>query len=119
MSNDTPMPRRKVVVAETIAEAGIVTLKAEYDVVDLVGADRSTVLASLGDAAALIVRSATQMRDSNDDGDNRKRIEFGPDRSPVSLFQDTDDRTIRDRLFAELSGETGSSGETGRTTDWV
>lgn len=70
MSNDTPLPRRKVVVAEAIAEAGITTLKAKYDVVDLVGADRSKVLASLADAAALIVRSATQV--------DREMIEAAP-----------------------------------------
>ncbi|KAA3635411.1 MAG: phosphoglycerate dehydrogenase [Armatimonadetes bacterium] len=70
MSNDTAQPRRKVIVAEAIAEAGISTLEAECDVIDLVGADRSTVLASLGDAAALIVRSATQV--------DREMIEAGP-----------------------------------------
>ncbi len=69
-SNNTPQPRCKVIVAEAIAEAGISTLEAECDVVDLVGADRSTVLASLKDAAALIVRSATKV--------DREMIEAAP-----------------------------------------
>ncbi len=70
MSSDTPKQRHRVVVAEAIAEAGISALNAECDVIDLVGADRSAVLASLSDAAGLIVRSATQV--------DREMIEAAP-----------------------------------------
>ncbi|MCB1245649.1 MAG: phosphoglycerate dehydrogenase [Acidimicrobiia bacterium] len=59
-----------VVVAESIAEAGIDTLRQGCDVRDLVGADRSEVLAALKDASALIVRSATTV--------DREMIEAAP-----------------------------------------
>ncbi len=48
-----------VVVAESIAEAGLDALGLACDVLDLVGADRSAVIESLAGAAALIVRSET------------------------------------------------------------
>ncbi|MEZ5175776.1 MAG: phosphoglycerate dehydrogenase [Acidimicrobiia bacterium] len=65
-----PPPRRRVVVAEAIADAGIEALAVECDVVDRVGADRSEILASLADASALIVRSATMV--------DREMIEAAP-----------------------------------------
>ena len=54
---DRPTP--KVVVAETISEAGIAALSGDCEVIDLVGADRDKLLLALADASALIVRSAT------------------------------------------------------------
>src|SRR5690606_24592609 len=51
----------KVVVAEKIAEAGIETLRESCEVVVAVGAERSEVLALLGDAEGLVVRSATDV----------------------------------------------------------
>jgi D-3-phosphoglycerate dehydrogenase len=54
-------PRPKVVVAEAIAPAGLEAL-AEHCVVDVaVDADRAELLIRLGDAAGLIVRSATKV----------------------------------------------------------
>jgi D-3-phosphoglycerate dehydrogenase len=53
--------RPKVVVAETIAAAGIEALERDCDVVLAVGADRSVLTERLGDAAGLVVRSATQV----------------------------------------------------------
>lgn len=54
-------PRPIVVVAEAIANAGIEALADKCEVRDLVGADRSEVVAALKDANALIVRSATDV----------------------------------------------------------
>ncbi len=59
--NDKQTSRPVVVVAEAIAEAGIDALAEKCEVRDLVGADRSEVVAALKDAAALIVRSATDV----------------------------------------------------------
>ncbi len=53
------MSRHKVVVAEQIAEAGISSLEASYDVVVTVGQPIERTIAELADASALIVRSAT------------------------------------------------------------
>lgn len=55
------MSRPKVVVAETIASAGIETLEASCDVVFTVGESRERTISELADASALIVRSATQV----------------------------------------------------------
>ena len=55
------MDRRRIVVAEPIAPAGIALLEEEFDVVDAAGVARSTLMEHLGDAAALIVRSATKV----------------------------------------------------------
>lgn len=71
MSTEAARPSRPVVVvAESIAEAGIDALRDGADVRDLVGADRSEVLAALKDASALIVRSATNV--------DREMIESAP-----------------------------------------
>ena len=51
----------KVVVAEPIAGAGIAALQSHCDVVDGTGLDRPELIEKLGDAQALIVRSATQV----------------------------------------------------------
>ena len=51
--------RPKVVIAESIAEAGISSLRETCDVVTAVGCDRAELVARLADANALIVRSAT------------------------------------------------------------
>jgi len=64
------MSRQKVVVAEAIAEAGIDGLGVAYDVVDGVGKPRDQVMALVGDAAALIVRSETLV--------DREMLEAGP-----------------------------------------
>jgi D-3-phosphoglycerate dehydrogenase len=55
------MGNQKVVVAEAIADAGIDGLAELYEVVDVVGESRDNVMAVVGDAAAIIVRSATQV----------------------------------------------------------
>jgi D-3-phosphoglycerate dehydrogenase len=60
----------RVVVAEAISHAGVAALQANCEVVDLVGADRAKLLAALADAAALIVRSATEV--------DRELIEAAP-----------------------------------------
>lgn len=70
MSDTSHLDRPIVVVAEAIAEAGIDALREGCDVRDLVGADRSEVLAALKDASALIVRSATTV--------DREMIEAAP-----------------------------------------
>lgn len=70
MLDDAPQPRRKVIVAESIAQPGIDALAENSEVLDLVGADRSTLLAALADASALIVRSATKV--------DRELIEAAP-----------------------------------------
>ncbi|HUO45943.1 MAG TPA: phosphoglycerate dehydrogenase [Acidimicrobiia bacterium] len=49
----------KVVVAEPIAPAGLAALSGECEVADLSGSSRSQLLDALGDAAGLVVRSAT------------------------------------------------------------
>ena len=53
------MARPKVVVAESIAPSGILTLEETCDVVVTVGESRERTLSELADASALIVRSAT------------------------------------------------------------
>jgi len=50
-----------VVVAEEIAPAGLELLRAEAEVRDLAGAERAALLGALGDADALVVRSATRV----------------------------------------------------------
>ncbi len=65
------MSRPLVIVAETIAQAGIDTLEKGCDVADLVGADRDTLIAAMAGASALIVRSATAV--------DRELVEAGPD----------------------------------------
>ena len=64
----SPLPL--VIVAESIAQAGIDALEKGCEVVDLVEADRDSLLAAMADASALIVRSATQV--------DRELIEAGP-----------------------------------------
>jgi D-3-phosphoglycerate dehydrogenase len=49
----------KIVIAETIAQAGVDLLAQRFDVDVAVGLDRSKLLGRLADAAGLIVRSAT------------------------------------------------------------
>ncbi len=56
-----PGPKPKVVVAETIADAGLAALVEHCDVDVAVGADRSELTERLADAAGLIVRSATKV----------------------------------------------------------
>jgi D-3-phosphoglycerate dehydrogenase len=52
----------RVIVAEKVAPAGLERLrKAGHEVVDLAGASRDELLAALGDADALLVRSATKV----------------------------------------------------------
>lgn len=51
----------KVVVAEPIAQAGIVTLERSCEVVRAEGSSREELAASLAEAEALIVRSATKV----------------------------------------------------------
>ncbi|MFW2340655.1 MAG: phosphoglycerate dehydrogenase, partial [Acidimicrobiia bacterium] len=53
--------RPKVVIAETIAEAGIEALATHCEVDFAAGIDRPDLLARLHDAQGLIVRSATQV----------------------------------------------------------
>lgn len=65
------MGLRKVIIAEVIAEAGIEGLSGSYEVIDAVGASRDEVLALVADAAAIIVRSETQV--------DREMIEAAPD----------------------------------------
>lgn len=55
------MSRPKVVVAEAIADVAIETLDAWCDVEVAIGADRDELIAALGDAVALLVRSATKV----------------------------------------------------------
>lgn len=55
------MSRPSVIIAEAIAQEGIDALMGIADVIDLVGADRSQVLAAMKDASAIIVRSATKV----------------------------------------------------------
>lgn len=52
----------KVLVAEEIAASGVDLLASKgFEVVDGVGKDRSAILALIGDADAIVVRSATQV----------------------------------------------------------
>ncbi|HEX7251767.1 MAG TPA: phosphoglycerate dehydrogenase [Thermoanaerobaculia bacterium] len=52
----------KVIVAEKVAETGLALLRqAGHEVVDLAGAPRERLMAELGDADALLVRSATKV----------------------------------------------------------
>ncbi len=53
--------RPKVVVAETLAEAGLKALADTCDVDDASGVDRAELLRRLGDAVGLVVRSATDV----------------------------------------------------------
>ncbi len=55
------MGRLKVVIAEVIADSAIDELAVSYDVDVAIDADRDELIARLGDAAALVVRSATQV----------------------------------------------------------
>lgn len=64
------MSQPKVVVAEAIADAGIEGLALKYTVVDAIGKSREEVMALMGDASAIIVRSATQV--------DRQMIEAAP-----------------------------------------
>ena len=65
------MGRPTVIVAEAIAAEGIETLSSCAEVVDMVGATREELLGAMGPAAAIIVRSATQV--------DRQVIEAAPD----------------------------------------
>ena len=69
------MDRLRVVVAEAIADAGIDCLASSYDVVDAVRMSRDELMGHMGDAAAIIVRSATQV--------DREMIESAPGLSVV------------------------------------
>lgn len=53
--------RDQVVVAESLSKAGIDTLEQQFEVLDLAGAPRQQLMQSLAEAAALVVRSATQV----------------------------------------------------------
>jgi D-3-phosphoglycerate dehydrogenase len=64
------MSRLRVVVAEAIADAGIECLESSYEVVDAVGMPREALMGLVGDAAAIIVRSETQV--------DREMIEAAP-----------------------------------------
>ncbi|MFV1971230.1 MAG: phosphoglycerate dehydrogenase [Acidimicrobiia bacterium] len=64
------MGRSRVVVAEAIADAGIDCLAASHEVVDAVGKPREELMDLVADAAAIIVRSATQV--------DRELIEAAP-----------------------------------------
>ncbi|MFB3050252.1 MAG: hydroxyacid dehydrogenase, partial [Acidimicrobiia bacterium] len=55
------MGRLKVVIAEVIADSAIDALAVSYDVDVAIDADRDELIARLGDAAALVVRSVTQV----------------------------------------------------------
>lgn len=55
------MNRPKVVVAEAIADVAIEALSSSCDVEVVVGASRDELIAVLGEAVALLVRSATQV----------------------------------------------------------
>ncbi len=59
-----------MIIAEAIAQQGIDSLTEAADVIDLVGADRSEVLAAIPEASAIIVRSATKV--------DREMIEAAP-----------------------------------------
>ncbi len=52
---------RKIVVAEELAPAGIAALSQGYEVVNVAGCSRAELIEHLKDAAALVVRSATQV----------------------------------------------------------
>ncbi len=56
-----PGPKPKVVVAETIADAGLAALAAHCEVDVAVGASRDELVGRLADAAGLVVRSATKV----------------------------------------------------------
>lgn len=55
------MSRPKVVVAESIADVAIEALATWCDVEVAIGADRAELIAALGNAVALLVRSATKV----------------------------------------------------------
>lgn len=52
---------KRVVVAEALAEEAIAALRRRCDVEVLAGADRDTLIAAVGDAEALLVRSGTSV----------------------------------------------------------
>jgi len=60
----------KVVIAESIAEAGIAALSKSCEVVSCVGMSRTELMGCLGNAAGLVIRSATTV--------DREMIEAGP-----------------------------------------
>lgn len=64
------MPLPKVIIAEPIAQAGLDALAGTAEVVDLVGEGRDVIMDHIGEAAAIIVRSATKV--------DRSMIEAGP-----------------------------------------
>ncbi|MGH3157065.1 MAG: NAD(P)-dependent oxidoreductase, partial [Streptosporangiaceae bacterium] len=55
------MPLPIVLVAEELSPAGITLLESDFEVRHTDGADRAKLLPALADAAAVIVRSATQI----------------------------------------------------------
>ena len=55
------MSRPTVVIAESIAAAGVDRLREHCDVVDVIGGDRSAVIEAVAEADGLVVRSATQV----------------------------------------------------------
>ncbi len=61
MEGREPVGRPKVVIAEVIADSAIDALAASYEVDVAIDADRDELIARLSDAAALVVRSATQV----------------------------------------------------------
>jgi D-3-phosphoglycerate dehydrogenase len=71
------MSRDIVIVAERLAESGLDRLRsAGFDVRDCSGVDRATLLASVSDAKALIVRSATAV--------DRELLTHAPDLAVVA-----------------------------------
>ena len=64
------MSQRKVVVAEAIADTGVEGLAVNYTVIDAVGHSRDEIMSLVSDAAAIIVRSETQV--------DRQMIEAAP-----------------------------------------
>ncbi|MEE8456528.1 MAG: phosphoglycerate dehydrogenase, partial [Acidimicrobiia bacterium] len=64
------MSRQRVVIAEAIADTGIECLASSYEVVDAVQMSRDELMGLMGDASALIVRSATRV--------DRELIEAAP-----------------------------------------
>ncbi len=61
MEGSKTSQRPRVVVAETIADAGLKALAEHCEVVEAAGMDRASLLELLKDADGLIVRSATQV----------------------------------------------------------
>ena len=52
---------RKIVVAEELVPAGIAALSQGYEVINAAGCSRAELIELLTDAAALVVRSGTQV----------------------------------------------------------